>query len=67
MNTFNGKSVKVFHNSDYSGDCLIINKETNKEMNILTDDLIDFVAEYVKKQKIKDIEYMTSMEILRLK
>lgn len=66
MNTFNGKSVKVFHNSDYSGDCLIINKETNKEMNILTDDLIDFVAEYVKKQKIKDIEYMTSMEILRL-
>ena len=66
MNTFNGKSVKVFHNSDYSGDCLIINKETNKEMNILTDDLIDFIAEYVKKQKIKDIEYMTSMEILRL-
>lgn len=66
MNTFNGKSVKVFHNSDYSGDCLIINKETNEEMNILTDDLIDFVAEYVKKQKIKDIEYMTSMEILRL-
>ena len=66
MNTFNGKSVKVFHNSDYSGDCLIINKETNEEMNILTDDLIDFVAEYVKKQKIKDIECMTSMEILRL-
>ena len=53
MNTFNGKSVKVFHNSDYSGDCLIINKETNEEMNILTDDLIDFVAEYVKKQKNK--------------
>ena len=44
MNTFDGKSVKVFHNSDYSGDCIIVNKETNEEMNILTDDLIDFVA-----------------------
>lgn len=66
MNTFDGKSVKVFHNSDYSGDCIIVNKETNEEMNILTDDLIDFVAEYVRKQKTKDIEYMNSMEILGL-
>lgn len=29
MHTFDGKQARIHYNSDMSGDCFIINKETN--------------------------------------
>lgn len=67
MHTFEGKTIRIHHNSDFGGNVFLVNKETNEEIEILSDDLIDFVSELVRGQKIREIEQMDSKEILGLK
>ena len=52
MHTFKGKKSIIHYNSDMSGDCVIFNKETEQNIEVSCEDILDFVAKYVKSQKI---------------
>ena len=60
MHTFNGKSCNIHYNSDFSG----YNKNDHTEMRVDSQDLINFVAEYVRSKKVSQLENMNSDEIL---
>lgn len=66
MHTFNGKKTRIHYNSDMSGNIIIQNKDYDLELSVLGEDIIDFVAEYVRSQKIGKLEQMDSKEILGL-
>ena len=66
MQTFHGKEITIHYNSDMSGNCQIIDRKTNTEIAVPCEDLIDFVAEYVRHQKIGKLEQMDSKELLGL-
>ena len=63
MLTFNGESIRIFYNSDFSGESTILNIKTGKEMEVNTQDLINFVAEYIRDDKIRKIEEMDADEL----
>lgn len=67
MHTFNGDSCNIHYNGDFSGEAIIYNKNNNTEVRVDTQDLIDFVAEYVRSDKISKFENMDSDEILGVK
>lgn len=64
MHTFNGKKAAIHYNSDMSGNCIIFNRETEHGTEVPCEDILDFVAEYVRSQKISKLEQMDSKEIL---
>ena len=64
MHTFNGKSCNIHYNSDFSGKAIIYNKNDHTEMCVDSQDLINFVAEYVRSKKVSQLENMNSDEIL---
>ena len=71
MHTTFSKSCVFIHNGDYSGETIIRNlsKNTNEilgEVTVNTQDLFDFVANYIRSQKINELENMSSDEILGL-
>ena len=67
MHAFVGKNkTKIHFNSDMSGECIIHNENGNN-IKISCEDIIDFVAEYVRMEKISRLEQMSSEEILGLK
>ena len=66
MHTFNGKKTIIHYNSDMSGDCIIFNKETEQEVEVPCEDILDFVANYVRSQKIGKLEQMETKDILGL-
>ena len=51
MHTFNGKSCDIHYNSDFSGEAIIYNKNDHTVMCVDSQDLINFVAEYVRSKK----------------
>lgn len=63
MHSFNGKSCTIHYNSDFSGEAIVYNKNDNTEMRVETQDLINFVAEYVRTKKVSHLENMNSDEI----
>lgn len=63
MHTFNGKSCNIHYNSDFSGEAIVYNKNDNTETRVETQDLINFVAEYVRTKKVSYLENMNSDEI----
>ena len=63
MHTFNGKSCTIHYNSDFSGEARIYNKNDHTEIRIDSQDLINFVAEYVRSKRIGRLENMDSDEI----
>lgn len=67
MHTFNGKSCNIHYNSDFSGEAIIYNKNDNTEMRVELDDLINFVAEYVRSKRVNQLENMNSDDILGVK
>lgn len=67
MHTFNGNKTRIHYNSDMSGDCIIFNKETEQEVKVSCEDILEFVAEHMRIQKINKLEQMNSAEILGLK
>ena len=67
MHTFNGKSCNIHYNSDFSGEAIIYSKNDNTEMRVELDDLINFVAEYVRSKRVNQLENMNSDDILGVK
>lgn len=65
MHSFHGKSVNIHYDADVkTGECIIINKETGEEIRANGRDLLNFVAEYVREQKIAKLEKTDAIEIL---
>ena len=64
MHAFNGKSCNIHYNSDFSDETIIYNKNDHTEMRVDSQDLINFVAEYVRSKKVSQLENMNSDEIL---
>lgn len=66
MHTFEGKSCRIHFNSDMSGKVHIGNKETNEEIQVEGQDILDFVANYVRSEKISVLEQAETKDILGL-
>lgn len=67
MHSFHGKSVNIHYDADIkTGECIVINKETGEEIRVLGSDLLDFVAGYVRQQKIAKIESAGTIDILKI-
>lgn len=66
MHTFEGKGCRIHYNSDMSGGIHICDKNINKRLVVEAQDILDFVADYVKNQKINALEWATTEEILQL-
>ena len=64
MHTFDGKQVRIHYNSDMSGDCFIVNKETGQRVDVSCEDILDFVANYVRNRKIEILEQMGTDDVL---
>ena len=65
MHSFHGKSVNIHYDTDVrTGECIITNKENGQEIRVLGSDLLNFVAEYVREQKIVKIESAGTTDIL---
>lgn len=62
MHTFTGNTCKIHYNSDMSGELIIASG--NAEMTIDAQDILNFIAEYVRSQKIRGLEQMSSIEVL---
>lgn len=67
MHTFEGKSCRIHHNSDMSGEVHICDKYSDKELVIDAQDILDFVADYVRSERIGMLEQMSTESILHLK
>lgn len=67
MHTFEGKSCRIHHNSDMSGEVHICDKNSDKELVIDAHDILDFVADYIKTERIRMLEQMSTDSILHLK
>lgn len=67
MQTFEGKSCRIHYNSDMSGEVHICDKNSDKELVIDALDILDFVADYVRSQRIGTLEQMSTENILDLK
>lgn len=67
MHTFNEKETIIHYDSDVATEKVIIrNKHYDLELSVSGEDIIDFVAEYVRSQKISKLEQMNSKEVLGL-
>jgi len=64
MHTFEGNKTRIHYNSDMSGDCIIFNKEDKQEIRVSCEDILDFVANYVRIQKISKLEQMETKDVL---
>lgn len=62
MHSFHGDNVVIHHNGDYSGEVIIC--QEGKEIRMNAGDLIDFIAEYVRREKIKQLEMSDNKTIL---
>jgi hypothetical protein len=66
--TFKGKEVAIIHNGDFSGDVSIVKELPGQkhamEMKLPFEDLLDFVAEYVRGEAIEKLEGMDSRDLL---
>lgn len=66
MHTFEGSSCRIHFNSDMSGDIHIAEKGSDKEIKVDGQDILDFVANYVRSERISKLEQMETKEILGL-
>jgi len=58
MHTFKGKSCTIHYNGDMSGELKICNRKDNVWITVKADDIMRFVMEHIKSQKIAEIESM---------
>ena len=65
MHSFHGISCNIHFNLDLSGEIIIYEKETTKEVRIEAQDILDFVAQkYIQCELIGKIESMSTRELL---
>ena len=62
MHSFHGNSANIFHNGDYSGDVKIMKDGISIDVDM--EDIIDFVAGYVRDEKIRELEQTNSKDLL---
>ena len=67
MHTFKGKSCRIHYNSDMSGEVHICDKKSDKELVVDAQDILDFVADYIRLERIGMLEQMSTESILHLK
>ena len=67
MHTFEGKSCRIHHNSDMSGEVYICDKNYDDELEVEAQDILDFVANYIRAERIEKLEQMNADSILHLK
>lgn len=67
MHSFHGKTCTIHFDADMSGDVCIVDLKNNTEVRVSGNDILDFVAEYVRGEKISQLEQMSSKEVLGLK
>lgn len=65
MHTYKGKTLIINHDGDYKGECYIIDKETKTQIKVSCEDLLEFVAEYIRSKRIAKIENMDTDELLK--
>lgn len=64
--------ITIFHNGDFSGDCLLIVKDEaveifnneHSQIRIPCEALLAFVSDYIRSEKISKLENMTIKELL---
>lgn len=66
MHATQGSRVSFHHNSDYSGDVLVIHEQTKVEMIIPFTDIRHLVGEYLRSRKISLLEEMSTTKLLGL-
>ena len=66
MHSYNGNSCTIHHNSDISGTLIIHQKSNGDSVSIDASDILDFVADYVKRQQISALEQMDTNDILKI-
>lgn len=66
MHTFERKSCRIHFNSDMSGDIHICDKDSNREIKVVGRDILDFVANYVRSERISKLEQMETKDVLGL-
>lgn len=67
MHTFTyNEDIAIHYNGDLSGDVIIIKSENKiiKEFTLPAQVFLDFVADYVRRYKIGELEDKTTEEIL---
>ena len=64
MHTFTGNKAVIHYNADMSGDCNIINRDTGQIVSVPCDDILSFVAEFIRSEKIGKIEAQDFKDIL---
>lgn len=76
MKTFRGKTCSFHSSSDLSGDVVIVTAGKNVDMydgnrtvevRISSSDLLEFITNHFKNEKISQIEKMDIFELLNLK
>ena len=64
MHTFHCKNcTTITHNGNYSGEVTI--KSKNAAINIECSDLLEFAAEYIRNERIKELENMKTEDLLK--
>jgi len=65
MHSYNSDKTSFHFNNDFSGDIIIIDKETNKEVSVNAEDILKLVAyEYILPKKISELEQLDYKNIL---
>ena len=67
IHTFEGKSCRIHHDNDMSGEIHICDKNSDKELVVEAQDILYFVADYIKTERIGMLEQMNTDSILNLK
>lgn len=65
--TFHGIYATFHHNSDLSGEVRIFCDTTGNAVDVDMDDLLDFVAEIVRKKKISELEQASTERLLGIR
>lgn len=67
MHTFEGKSCRIYFNSDMSGDMYIFNKSSTKKMVVAAQDILDFVRSYSNsnEESMKEDEIISKLPLLK--
>lgn len=66
MHSFDGKTATFHFNSDLSGE-VIINTEGEKHITVAGEDLLNFIAEWVRLELQTELENLTARQVLGLK
>ncbi len=65
MHTFEGREIRILHHGDYHGNCQIVNKITNQKIEVSSEDILGYAAEYIRSKRIQELEMMDREDLLK--